>query len=66
MTPDQAMQIFEAIFADFSADELKTFRYEIERRLGHLIGKKISPEMKDKVARIIVEEIQMVLVARDG
>jgi hypothetical protein len=66
MTPDQAKRTLDAIFADFSAEERETFRDNVERRLGLHIGEKLSPKMHDKVARIVVEEIQMVLMARDA
>lgn len=65
MTQDQAMQMIDKIFANFSEDERQSFRDNVERRLGLHIGDKVAPEMYDKVARILVEEIQMVLTARD-
>lgn len=66
MTQDEAMQMLERVFADFSAEERECFRDNVERRLGLRIGEKVSPDLHDKVARVLVEEIQMVLMGRDA
>ncbi len=54
----------EAIIASFTEEERQSFERELDRRLGELVGRKLTEAVKDKIVRIIVEEIEMVLQAR--
>lgn len=66
MMPDKsAAATVEAIVASFTEEERQSFERELDRRLGKLIGGNLTETMKSKIVRIIVEEIEMVLVARE-
>lgn len=65
-TADEAMRELDAILATFNEAERESFWREIDRQLGHMLGKKIPRELEDKVATIIAEEIKMILAARDA
>jgi hypothetical protein len=52
------------LLASFTQAERASLLREVDRRLHPLIGKKISARMEAEVVRIIVEELEMILVAR--
>lgn len=58
----------QAIIATFSEEERLSFEREMSRRLGKApsSARNLTEARKGQIVRIIVEEVEMVLAARDA
>jgi hypothetical protein len=66
MASDESRNCTETIIASFSAEEQQSFLREIDRRLGKFVGRRLSKTVEAKIVAVIVEEVEMILVARDA